>query len=221
MCFFPLFSRPPKRRYSALYSDDELPPRKKRIMRQPETSHSRYETLRGQGVKRSPRSPPKPTEYPEVVVTATTLPLRGHGVRRDPPRVKVERAIPKPKIEREPPKRPVTRNTHRRPSSRNPSRRQTERTTSRHRTVPTEYAPPLFSQIQVEPPIDINYHSSYICNANTQPQYRRDGYAVRAATNHALRGSVYTEPVHQPSRNLRRQPGYGALRYTEVPWQWN
>jgi hypothetical protein len=220
MCFFPLFSKPPKRRYSALYSDDELPPRKRRVVRQPETSHSRYETLRGPGVKRSPRLPPKVVGNPQVVVTTAVLPLRGHGVRRDPPRVKVERPVPKPRVERELPKRPVTRNAHRRPSSRNPSRRHTERSASTQRTVPAAYAPQQFSQIQVETPIDINYHSRYICNANTQPQYRRDGYAVRTATNQALRGSVYAEPVQQPSRNLRRQPGYGALRYTEVPWQW-
>jgi hypothetical protein len=219
MCFFPLFSRPPKRRYSALYSDDELPPRKRRIVRKPETSHSHYETLRGHGVK---RSPPKIATSSKVIATAspTLLPLRGHGVRRDPPKAKIERPLPKQMIEREPPKRPVARNSHRRPSSRNPQRRPSERTASRQRSVSSGYAPQQFAQIRIEPPIDINYHSSYICNTDSQPQYRRDGYAVRAATNTALRGSVYHEPTYQPSRNLRRQPACDALRYTEVPWKW-
>lgn len=212
MCFFPLFSRPPKRRYSALYSsssEEDLPPRKKRVHRAPETPHSRYETLRGNGVK---RSPPKVVNSPQVA-TVTLLPLRGHGVKRDPPRQKPQREM----VEREIPKRPAARNSHRRPSQRTPARRQTERTASRQRAPPpVAYAPQIYSQ-GVVPPVDINYHSRYnICN--TAPRYQ-SGYAVRAATNQALRGSVYQESA-PPLRNLRRQPAYGALRYHEVPWQW-
>jgi hypothetical protein len=221
MCFFPLFSRPPKRRYSALYSssDEDLPPRKKRLHRAPDTPHSRYETLRGNGVKRSPLK--ISNEVP--VATVTMSPLRGHGVKRDPPRQKIHREkvqreeVRREEIEREIPKRPAARNSHRRPSQRASARRQTERTASRQRAPPpVAYAPPLYPQ-SIVPPVDINYHSRYICN--TAPRYQRDGYAVRAATNQALRGSVYQEPA-PPLRNLRRQPAYGALRYHQVPWQW-
>lgn len=211
MCFFPLFSSPPKRRYSALYSDDELPPpRKKRMTRQPEMSHSQHETLRGQGVKRSPPKVHFETPHSKEI-QVQIIPLRGHGVKRDPPKPRMQRE------EREPIKRPAARNSHRRPSTRNVSRRQSERTTSRQRPVSSSgYAQQYYSQVPAEPPIDINYHSNYICN--TAPRYHRDDFAVRAATNQALRG-LYHEPA-QPAHNLRRQPAYGALRYQEVPWQW-
>ncbi|KAF2416130.1 hypothetical protein EJ08DRAFT_119186 [Tothia fuscella] len=196
MCFS-LFSRPPKRRYSTLYSsssdeDLPLPPRRKRVRHAPETPHSRYETLKGDGVKRSP---------PRMVKTS-----QAQKIQRE-------------KVERDVPRRPVTRNSHKRSSQRPAPGRQAERTINRQGAAPPITFAPIYSQ-NIVPPIDINYHSRYnICNTAPRQSYHRDGYAVRAATNQALRGSVYEAPA-PPMRNLRRQPAYGALRYHEVPWQW-
>jgi hypothetical protein len=215
MCFFPFFSRPRKRRYMDLYSDEDLPPRKKRISSHANI-HSQYDTLRGQGVKRSQprRDNPPPMSTSPLINTGATTPLRGHGVKRSSPKNIISTAPTSPNVttplrgqsvKRDPSIQHTKATQTRRPSSRRPARR-------------TEHSQRSIHQGYIEAPVpEINYHSSWICNP-PRGNYNALANAAQLENTHALHPRTY-HGYAGPSCGLRRQKAYQELRYFDNPWQ--
>ncbi|KAF2100797.1 hypothetical protein NA57DRAFT_74393 [Rhizodiscina lignyota] len=176
-------------------------PRKRRVTYQQLPAHVRYEPLRGHGVKRDPPS------APAVNANGT---LRGNGTRRDPPRqepeLKVHFAIPV--AETVAPRPAAVRQRTRHSSKSHSEHRRKERDSRDHSH--RQYRSSL-ATAQENP---LHMAQAPMHDYRIPASYYLDLCAVRAATNEALQATIYEPtPPAQEYRNLRRQPAYTRLRY--------
>lgn len=200
-----LFFPPPPKRRYPASALEDPRPRKRRVTYQQLPTHARYEPLRGHGIKRDP---------PTIVVAGNAL--KGHGVKREPrrqePEIKVHFAAAVPAVEHK-----STRPTHhvrQRTRHHHSTRAPAEHRRKADRDVLTDFQQYRSSLTAAtsNPLYMAQVQQPLLHDYSVPASYYTDLTAVRAATNEALQAAVYAPPAAQ-YRAVRRRPAYTRLRY--------
>jgi hypothetical protein len=162
-----------------------------------------HEPLRGYGVRRDPPNSAR-MDPPSAATTPTVL--RGHGVKRSAPRRQAKHAASNLSAE-------YTRAQAGPMRLREPPSRYREHHRA-ERSVPASDG--RYSRRSRPPGRDtpLSFTRNPIYDYRMPESYYLDICAVRAATNRALQATIFepTRPLPKPHR-LRRQPAYSQLRY--------